>query len=137
MSSFFNSDLFTILGNGNAGIGTTSPTEKLSVNGRIRAKEVIVENTNWSDYVFADDYKLQSLTEVEVQIKTNKHLPGVPSAQEVAEKGVSIGDMQAVLLAKIEELTLHQIAQAKHQQAQDERIEALEAENIRLKSQLK
>jgi hypothetical protein len=98
---------------GNVGIGTTSPTEKLSVNGRIRAKEVIVETTNWSDYVFAKDYKLASLSEVEQHIRQQGHLPGVPSATEVAEKGVSVGDMQAVLLAKIEELTLHQIAQEK------------------------
>jgi hypothetical protein len=98
---------------GNVGIGTTNPSHKLSVNGTVRAREMIVDNTNWSDYVFADNYKLQSLAEVEAAIKTNKHLPGVPSAQEVSEKGVSIGDIQAVLLAKIEELTLHVIAQQK------------------------
>jgi hypothetical protein len=98
--------------NGNVGIGTTNPTEKLSVNGKIRAKEVIVD-TGWSDYVFAKDYKLASLSEVEQHIQQQGHLPGVPSAAEVAEKGVSVGDMQAVLLAKIEELTLHQIAQEK------------------------
>jgi hypothetical protein len=118
---------------GNVGIGTTNPTEKLSVNGKIRAREVIVETAGWSDYVFADDYKLQSLADVEAQIKTNKHLPGVPSAQEVAEKGVSLGDMQAVLLAKIEELTLHQIAQEKRMNTQAERIEHLEQENAALR----
>ena len=117
-------------GNGNFGIGTTSPTEKLSVNGKIRAKEVIVETTGWSDYVFAKDYKLASLSEVEQHIEQQGHLPGVPSAQEVAEKGVSVGDMQAILLAKIEELTLHQIAQEK-------RIQALETENAQLKAQAK
>jgi hypothetical protein len=126
----------TILGtNGNVGIGTTSPTEKLSVNGKIRAKEVIVETTGWSDYVFDENHKLQSLADVEQHIKTEKHLPGVPSAQEVAEKGVSVGDMQAILLAKIEELTLHQIAQEKYCIAQEKelgvlraKISALEAE---------
>jgi hypothetical protein len=125
---------------GNVGIGTTSPTHKLSVNGTVRAREVIVDNTNWSDYVFADDYKLQSLAHVEAQIKTNRHLPGVPSAREVAEKGISVGDMQAILLAKIEELTLHQIAQEKEQVAQRAKLESqaakialLEAENAQLK----
>ena len=117
---------------GNVGIGTTNPTEKLSVNGRIRAKEVIVD-TNWSDYVFAKNYKLAPLSEVEQHIKAEGHLPGVPSAQEVAEKGVSIGDMQSILLAKIEELTLHVIAQEKHQIAQDAEISALKAENAQLK----
>jgi hypothetical protein len=128
---------------GNVGIGTTNPTEKLAVNGKIRAKEVIVD-TGWSDYVFADGYKLQSLADVEAQIKTNKHLPGVPSAQEVAEKGVSLGDMQALLLGKIEELTLHLISQEKNQiaqeerlSAQDERIKSLETENAHLKAQTK
>jgi len=117
------------VGGGNVGIGTTTPSHKLSVNGTVRAKEVIVD-TNWSDYVFADDYKLQSLASVEAQIKSTKHLPGVPSAQEIAEKGVSVGNMQAVLLAKIEELTLHVIAQEK-------RLQAVESENTQLKAQLK
>jgi hypothetical protein len=120
-------DFFTVQDNGNVGIGTTSPSEKLSVNGLIRAKEVIVESSGWSDYVFADDYKLQSLADVEAQIKTNKHLPGVPSAQEVSEKGVSIGDMQAVLLAKIEELTLHVISQQKELGALRAKVANLES----------
>lgn len=94
---------------GNVGVGTTTPLHKLAVNGAIRAKEVIVD-TGWSDYVFADDYRLAPLAEVEAHIKSEKHLPGIPSAKDVAEQGVSLGEMQAKLLAKIEELTLHQIA---------------------------
>jgi hypothetical protein len=103
----------SILTSGNVGIGTTNPQHKLAVNGTIKAKEIIVETAGWSDYVFADDYRLAPLAEVEAHIKTKKHLPGIPSAAQVAEQGVSVGDMQARLLAKIEELTLHQIAQEK------------------------
>jgi hypothetical protein len=99
-----------IFPSGSVGIGTANPTHKLAVNGTIKAKEVIVETTGWSDYVFAGDYALAPLAEVEAHIKEHKHLPGIPSATQVAEQGVSVGDMQARLLAKIEELTLHQIA---------------------------
>lgn len=106
---------------GNVGIGTTNPSQKLSVNGTVRAKKVIVD-TGWSDYVFADDYRLASLSEVESHIKAEKHLPGIPSAQEVVERGISLGEMQSKLLAKIEELTLHVIAQEK-------RMAQLESEN--------
>lgn len=112
---------------GNIGIGTITPTQKLSVNGAIRAKEVIVD-TSWSDYVFADDYKLASLNEVERHIKAEHHLPGIPSATEVAKKGISVGEMQARLLAKVEELTLHLIAQEKKMVEQQSKIERLETE---------
>jgi hypothetical protein len=108
---------------GNVGIGTTNPTHKLAVNGTIKAKEVIVETTGWSDYVFAEDYALAPLAEVEAHIKEHKHLPGIPSAAQVADHGISVGDMQARLLAKIEELTLHQIAQEKILRAQKQQLE--------------
>lgn len=74
-------------------------TYKLSVNGKIRAKEVVVE-TNWPDFVFAEDYKLPSLAEVEHFIKKHKHLPDIPSQQQVADQGVNLGEMQARLLQK-------------------------------------
>jgi hypothetical protein len=94
---------------GNIGVGTTNPTEKLSVNGNIRAKKLIISQTSWSDYVFHKNYKLRPLSEVENYIKANQHLPEVPSAKEVAAKGISVGDTQALLLKKIEELTLYVI----------------------------
>jgi hypothetical protein len=94
---------------GNLGIGTTNPTERLSVNGNIRAKKLIISQQNWSDYVFAKGYKLRSLAEVENYFKTNQHLPDVPSAKEVVSKGINVGDTQALLLKKIEELTLYVI----------------------------
>jgi hypothetical protein len=116
---------------GNVGIGTANPSHKLSVNGAMRAKEVIVDTT-WSDYVFADGYRLPPLAEVEAYIKAENHLPGIPSAQEVADQGVSVGEMQAKLLAKVEELTLHLIAQQK----QIKELQKLRAENQVLREQL-
>lgn len=94
------------------GIGTDTPTHNLSVNGAIRAKEVIVD-TGWADYVFASEYRLAPLAEVEQHIKEKGRLPDVPSAKQVAEQGVSVGESQALLLRKVEELTLHLIAQDK------------------------
>lgn len=103
-----------ILNNGSVGIGTESPgsTYKLSVNGKIRTKEIRVE-TGWSDFVFNKDYKLKSLEEVEKYIKENKHLPDIPSEKEVMENGIELGDMNSKLVQKIEELTLYLIRQNK------------------------
>ncbi|MGJ1458000.1 MULTISPECIES: tail fiber protein [Sphingobacterium] len=95
---------------GNIGIGTRVPTEKLEVNGKIRAKEIKVEVNNWPDYVFEEDYLLPSLTDTKEFIKLNKHLPGVPKAHIVADQGLAIGEMNKILLQKIEELTLHVIS---------------------------
>jgi len=95
-------------GGGNVGIGTAAPEYPLSVNGTIQAKEVLV-NTGWSDYVFDAKYRLAPLSEVEGYVRANHHLPEIPSAKEIEEKGVSVGEMQSKLLAKIEELTLHMI----------------------------
>lgn len=122
----------TVTPAGNVGIGTTSPTQKLAVNGIIRAKEVIVES-GWSDYVFDPGYQLASLADVEEHIAEHRHLPGIPSAAAVAEHGVTLGEMQALLLAKVEELTLHLIRQEKVITAQQERLSRLEEENQSLK----
>lgn len=108
---------------GNVGIGTSNPSERLSVNGRIRAREIKVDNQNWPDYVFDKTYELKSLKEIEKFIKEKKHLPGVPSAKEVHEQGVSLGEMNAILLRKIEELTLHVIALKKENEKTKEENE--------------
>ncbi|MEW6600998.1 MAG: hypothetical protein AB1499_08510 [Nitrospirota bacterium] len=99
-----------IASNGNVGIGTTSPCVdcKLAVNGKIRAKEIVID-TGWADFVFYDNYTLMPLQEVEKFIKTNQHLPGIPTAADVEKEGVSLGTISAKLLQKIEELTLYVI----------------------------
>jgi len=111
---------------GNVGIGTTYPQYPLSVNGTVQAKEVLV-NTGWSDYVFGPGYRLAPLSEVADYISANGHLPEIPSAKEVKEKGVSLGEMQSKLLAKIEELTLHMIEAEKENAELRARIARLEA----------
>lgn len=115
---------------GNVGIGTTTPQHKLSVNGTIGAKEVIVTNTGWPDYVFRPGYRLRPLSEVAAYIRANRHLPDIPSDAEVKAHGVSVGEMQAKLLAKIEELTLHMIRE-------HERNDWLEKQNQELRDEIR
>jgi hypothetical protein len=113
---------FLIQANGNVGIGTdlisNTANYKLSVNGNIRAKKIVVENT-WADFVFENKYKLKSLVEVESFIKQNGHLSDIPSADEIQTNGIDLGDIVKLQMQKIEELTLYIIEQNK-------RIEALE-----------
>jgi hypothetical protein len=89
----------------------------------------VLVNTGWSDYVFAPDYRLQPLKEVAAYIAENHHLPEIPSAAEVKENGVSLGEMQSKLLAKIEELTLHMIQS-------EERNNRLENQNRDLQARI-
>jgi hypothetical protein len=102
-----------ITNSGAVGIGTTTPQYLLSVNGTIGAKDIVVTNSGWPDFVFRPGYRLKPLSDVSAFITANHHLPDIPSEAEVKEKGVSVGEMQAKLLAKVEELTLHLIAQEK------------------------
>lgn len=111
---------FVLKPNGNVGIGTSNPNSLLTVNGKILAKEVEVVSVIQSDFVFEPDYALMPLSEVQVFIETNKHLPDVPSMFEFAEKGQNLAEVQDLLLRKIEELTLYLIQQQKE-------IEALKA----------
>lgn len=97
----------TIKENGFVGIGTENPQSLLAINGKITAKEVEVTLSGWSDFVFADDFNLRPLSEVEEFINTNRHLPDVPSEAEVLQNGVNLGEMSSILLQKIEELTLY------------------------------
>jgi hypothetical protein len=120
---------------GNVGIGTTDPCTnpqapsncKLSVAGAIQAYEVLVNN-QWSDYVFQPGYRLRPLKEVAAYIAENHHLPDIPSEAEVKQKGIGVGEMEAKLLAKVEELTLHMIQAEQENRELKERVAQLERE---------
>lgn len=105
-----NTERMRILAGGSVAIGTTSlpaSDAKLAVNGYIYSKKVKVTQTGWPDYVFHTFYRLKPLSEVEQFIKLHHHLPEIPSAAEIEKDGVDIGENQAALLKKIEELTLY------------------------------
>jgi len=112
--------------NGNVGIGTNNPNTKLSVNGDIKAKEVNVTLEGWADFVFKPNYNLRPLSEVEQFIKTNNHLPEIPSEAEVKENGIGLGEMNAKLLQKVEELTLYLIELKKENDSLKERMNKFE-----------
>lgn len=121
---------FYVMGDGKVGIGTSYPSEKLSVNGNVSAKKIIVTQTGWSDYVFNDDYALRPLSRLAQYIKQNKHLPDIPSEKEVNANGINIGDNQALLLKKVEELTLYVIHLQKQVNRQAEKITQLQHKKI-------
>lgn len=105
------SSKMSIYNNGGVSIGSGNPgSYKLAVNGSIRAKEVKVE-TGWADYVFREGYDLPTLEEVEKHIQEKGHLINIPSAKEVEENGIQLGEMNKLLLEKIEELTLYTLQQ--------------------------
>ena len=96
---------------GNLSVNTLSANtlsaNNANINGEIKAKAVEVTLSGWKDYVFYEDYNLMSLAEVEQFIAKNYHLPDVPSAAEVEANGVNLGEMSAILIQKVEELTLY------------------------------
>lgn len=120
---------------GNVGIGTEKPDAKLAVNGTIHSKEVKVDLTVPApDYVFANDYKLRTLKEVETYVNQNSHLPEIPSAKEFEKNGIQLAEMNMALLKKVEELTLYAIEQEKKTEKlvkiieeQNQRLEILES----------
>ncbi len=131
---------------GKVGIGTRNPKNELSVKGTIWAQEVIVSLTDAADWVFADDYKLKPLVEVEAFIKRNKHLPEMPSANDFRANDMKVSEMTNRLLQKIEELTLYTIEQEKQLKQQTkqlkqqtkklEEIDALKKQNKALEARM-
>lgn len=109
---------------GNVGVGTSNPTQKFTVNGIIYGKEIKVDlSVPGPDYVFEEDYRLLSLDDVEEFVKKNKHLPEVPAAKEMAANGIEVGEMNMILLKKIEELTLYIIQLQNKVEKQEQQIE--------------
>lgn len=111
--------------NGKIGIGTSTPDELLTVKGKIHTQEVLVDldGAVAPDYVFENyfkgfsqimpEYRLISLTELEAFLEANHHLPNVPSAAKMQKEGISLKEMNLILLQKIEELTIYALQQQK------------------------
>lgn len=116
---------------GNVAIGTADPKGyKLAVNGdAIFTKVKVKTYATWPDYVFHRNYNLRPLRDLENYIKQNNHLPGVPSASDVEKNGLDLGDNQATLLKKIEELTMYMIDLNK-------KVDKLSQENTSLKKKV-
>ena len=100
-------------------------SDNMNVN-QLKAKDIRVDLNNAADYVFEDNYNLKSLKEVESYVKENKHLPGIPSAAEISQNGMSVSEMSNLLLEKVEELTLHLIQLEKENEALKAKVESLE-----------
>ncbi|MGB3076463.1 MAG: hypothetical protein WBB36_14135, partial [Chitinophagales bacterium] len=113
--------------NGTVGIGTDDTKGyKLGVDGGIICEELKVKNsTNWPDYVFEKDYQLKDIDEMQSFIKCNNHLPGIPSAAEMNEKGIDVGEMQKMLLQKVEELSLYVISLKEQNDLLNAKVEQL------------
>lgn len=127
----------TITKAGNVNIGnSTTNTYKLNVNGTIAAKEVRVTTQNWSDFVFEKGYNLKPLNEVDTYIKENKHLENIPTEAQVKAEGIPVGEMQAKLLEKIEELTLYTLELNKKTMTLNKRVDELTVENVELNKKI-
>lgn len=121
----------TAVFHGKVGIGTEATTHDLAVAGSVLAESIEVKlQTEWPDYVFGPEYEKPSLDELDEYIRVEGKLPEVPSAREVEANGINLGEMDALLLRKIEEMTLYLI---EHQK----RLDELESENKELKETIK
>jgi len=127
-----NTPRITIKNTGNVGIGTSSPSSKLEVSGgdiRVTAGSFIDDGTALAapDYVFEEDYSLMPLDELQRYIDQEKHLPNIPSAEDIKKHGLNLSQFQMKLLEKIEELTLYTLAQQKQIEQQQEAMATLAA----------
>jgi len=122
-------EIMRINKDGNVGIGTATPTQKLEVEGTVKASSFVSSASSFPDYVFESDYNLLSLNQLHSFIKENKHLPNMPSEKEVVENGLDVTDVVVKSVENIENIYLHLIQL-------NEKMEALEKENAELKALL-
>lgn len=122
-------ELMRVTGDGNVGIGTSTPVEKLEVSGTIKATSFVSSAASFPDYVFADDYNITPLSELETYVTTHKHLPNMPSEKEVVQQGLNLPEVVTKSVENIETIYLHLIRMEKE-------IKALQQENTALKQQL-
>jgi hypothetical protein len=119
----------TIKANGNVGIGTntqaTNPAHKLVVSGTAHFCKAIVKYDGWCDYVFENEYELMPLNKLKEYIKVEKHLPEIPTTKEIEQTDVDLGEMNKLLLKKVEELTLYLIQQQEQLDLQNTEIQKL------------
>lgn len=110
-------------------IGTTTSDagSLLQVNGNITAKKLTITQTGWPDYVFDSTYQLRQLPDLETYLKKNRHLPGIPSSEEITSKGMDVAAILTGQMEKIEELTVYLISQNKTIQNQQKEIDRLSA----------
>ena len=121
--------LMRIQESGNVGIGTENPADKLEVVGNVRATSFVSSAASFPDYVFAEDYSITPLSELETYVKANSRLPNMPSEKEVVEQGLNVPEVVIKSVENIETIYLHLIRMEKE-------IKALQQENTVLKQQL-
>ena len=148
--AFYNHDnnnsekqLMWLTGDGRLMVGLSTGNtgnNKLAVGGGIIAEAVTVKlQANWPDYVFKKNYQLPSLQEVKTYIDQNQHLPEIPSEQEIAKNGLNLGEMNKLLMKKVEELTLYLIEKDQKDKELKEQVDQLKSQNrnLELESKLK
>lgn len=118
---------------GKLGLGKQNTEDKLEVNGQIHARSVKVDLEKWADHVFKKDYDLKELQDIEAYIQTHGHLPEIPAASSVLEEGINLGEMNRLLLQKVEELTLYLIEKDRQLNHLTKRMRGLENEVNTLK----
>ncbi|GAB5418446.1 MAG: hypothetical protein Crog4KO_33400 [Crocinitomicaceae bacterium] len=123
----YGKDIFTVYADGKVEVSNqTGRIWQLESDGLMRGRQIKLDTDTWADYVFDEDYELMPLDEVEIYISEESHLPNVPSQEEVLEEGVDLGEMNVILLEKVEELTLYLIEQNKKIEQLEEELKELQ-----------